>query len=156
MASDSNRFSRQEEINELFGQLGKVLERKVEALLIGGAVMLEMGLKDTTKDIDIVCRSEEDREALLASAKSLDFEIVGPEKRHERLGLNRLAMKGGHNLDIFAGRISHDFSLSEDIWQRAIRVRSFGGLAIRDAFLEDIFRVNAKVGINVLIDCIPA
>ncbi len=139
MASKSNRFSRQEEINELFGQLGKVLEREVEALLIGGAVMLELGLKDTTKDIDIVCRSEEDRDILQAFGKSLGFEIVGPEKRHKRLGLNRLAMKGGRNLDIFAGRISFDFSLSKDMWQRAVRARSFGGLAVRDASIEDIF-----------------
>ena len=139
MVSKSNRFSRQEEINELFGQIGKVLERKVEALLIGGAVMLELGLKDTTKDIDIVCRSEEDRDILLASAKSLGFEIVGPEKRHKRLGLNRLAMKGGRNLDIFAGRISFDFCLSEAIWQRAVRARSFGGLIVRNASIGDIF-----------------
>jgi hypothetical protein len=28
--------------------------------------MLELGLKDATKDIDVVCRSEEDKEKLLA------------------------------------------------------------------------------------------
>jgi hypothetical protein len=85
MISSSNRISRREEVNELFQQLGQTLEQKVEALLIGGAVMLKLGLKDATKDIDIVCRSEEDKEALLASAKTLGFQIVGPEKRHERL-----------------------------------------------------------------------
>ena len=42
-------------------------------------------------------------------------------------------MKGGRNLDIFACRISYDFSLSETMWQRAIRSRSFGNLVIRDA-----------------------
>ena len=101
--------------------------------------MLELGLKDATKDIDVVCRSEEDKERLLAAAKALGFEIVGPEKRHERLGVNRLAVKGGRNLDIFAGRISYDFGLSEAMWQRATQIRSFGSLMIRDASLEDIF-----------------
>jgi hypothetical protein len=95
MISNSNKISRREEVNELFEQLGQVLEHKVEALLIGGAVMLELGLKDATKDIDVVCRSEEDKERLLAAAKALGFEIVGPEKRHERLGVKRLAVKGG-------------------------------------------------------------
>jgi hypothetical protein len=71
--------------------------------------MLELGLKDSTKDIDVVCRIEEDEEWLLRSAKSLGFQIVGPERRHARLGVNRLAVKGGRNLDIFAGRISYDF-----------------------------------------------
>jgi hypothetical protein len=139
MISSSNRISRREEVNELFQQLGQILEQKVEALLIGGAVMLELGLKDATKDIDIVCRSEEDKEALLASAKTLGFQIIGPEERHERLGVNRLAVKGGRNLDIFAERISYDFSLSEAMWQRATKIRSFGNLVIRDASIEDIF-----------------
>jgi len=139
MISNSNKISRREEVNELFEQLGQVLEERVEALLIGGAVMLELGLKDSTKDIDVVCRIEEDKERLLSSAKSLGFEIVGPEKRHERLGVNRLAVKGGRNLDIFAGRISYDFGLSEAMLQRAVKSRSFGMLVIRDAALEDIF-----------------
>jgi hypothetical protein len=139
MISSFNRISRKEEVNELFEQLGQVLEQKVEALLIGGAVMLELRLKDATKDIDVVCRSEEDKELMLSAARALGFEIVGPEKRHERLGVNRLAVKGGRNLDIFAGRISYDFDLSEAMWQRATRIRSFGSLTVRDASLEDIF-----------------
>ena len=102
MISSSNKIARREEINELFEQLGEILEKRVEALLIGGAVMLELGLKDATKDIDVVCRSEEDKERLLAAARVLGFQIVGPEKRHERLGVDRLAVKGGRNLDIFA------------------------------------------------------
>ena len=65
MISNSDKISRKEEINELFEQLGQFLEQRVEALLIGGAVMLELGLKDATKDIDVVCRSEEDKDRLL-------------------------------------------------------------------------------------------
>jgi len=42
MISNSDKISRKEEINELFEQLGQVLEQRVEALLIGGAVMLEL------------------------------------------------------------------------------------------------------------------
>jgi hypothetical protein len=139
MTSSSNRFSRREEINELFEQLGKALDQRIEALLIGGAVMLELRLKDATKDIDVICRDEADKSSLLEASRSLGFQIIGPEKRHERLGVNRLAVKGGRNLDIFAGRISYDFNLSENIWQRAIRSRSFGNLVIRDASTEDIF-----------------
>jgi hypothetical protein len=132
-------MSRREDVSELFKQLGEVLDQRVEALLIGGAVMLELGLKDATKDIDIVCRNEADKSRLLEAAKSLGFRIVGPDKRHERLGVHRLAVKDGRNLDIFAGRISYDFGLSESMWQRAARSRSFGNLVIRDASLEDIF-----------------
>ena len=70
MISNSDKISRKEEINELFEQLGQFLEQRVEALLIGDAVMLELGLKDATKDIDVVCRSEEDKDRLLAAVKA--------------------------------------------------------------------------------------
>ncbi len=48
MISSSNKISRREEVSELLDLLGRVLERRVEALLISGAVMLELGLKDAT------------------------------------------------------------------------------------------------------------
>lgn len=139
MISSSNKISRREEVSELLDLLGRVLEQRVEALLIGGAVMLELGLKDATKDIDLFCWNEEDKKRLLAACRALGFQIVGPEKRHERLGVNRLAVKGGRNLDIFAEQISYDFRLSEAMWQRATKIRSFGNLVIRDASREDIF-----------------
>jgi hypothetical protein len=95
--------------------------------------------KYSTKDIDVVCESEGDKEALLRSSKELGFELVGPEKRHSRLGINRLAVKGKRNLDIFAGKISYDFGLNEAMWLRAARSRAFGNLEVRHASLEDIF-----------------
>ncbi|MGF3495095.1 MAG: hypothetical protein ACQXXK_04245 [Methanothrix sp.] len=72
-------------------------------MVIGGAALLEYGMKDSTKDIDIVCRTERDRDELLRAARELGFELASPEKRHARLGLNRIAMRGGHVLDVFAG-----------------------------------------------------
>ena len=138
MASSYDKINWREEVNELFKQLGQVLDRKVQVLLIGGAVLLEQGLKDSTKDIDVVCRNENDKETLLFSARRLGFELVGPEKRHARLGVNRLAVKGMRNLDVFAGRISYDFELSEPMWQRAIVSRTFGDLVVRHASREDI------------------
>jgi len=133
-----DRITRKEEVNELFEFLGQVLDRKVQVLLIGGAVLLELGLKDSTKDIDVVCKNKNDKETLLQSAKSLGFELVGPEERHARLGVNRLAVKGMRNLDVFAGRISYDFELSEPMWQRSILSRTFGDLVVKDASSEDI------------------
>jgi hypothetical protein len=55
-----------------------------------------------TKDIDLVCRDAAGKARLLEAAKSLGFEVFGPEKRHVRLGLDRVAIKGGHTLDIFS------------------------------------------------------
>jgi hypothetical protein len=139
MASNSSRISRQEEVNELFEQLGKKLPKTIPLLVIGGAAMMEYRLKDSTKDIDIVCRHEEDKEEILRCARELGYELVWPEERHARLGLNRIAIKGGHTLDVFAGKISYDFGLSEAMWERARRLRDFGNADLRYASPEDIF-----------------
>jgi len=44
--------------------------------------MLEYGLKDMTKDIDLIYRDASGKTRLLEAAKSLGFEVFGPEKRH--------------------------------------------------------------------------
>ena len=80
-----------------------------------------------------------DKARLLEAARSLGFGVFGPEKRHDRLGLDRIAVKGGHTLDIFAGRISYDFGLSESMWQRGKKTRLLGKAEIKYASVEDIF-----------------
>lgn len=138
MTSSYDRITRREEVNSLFEDLGKNLDRTIQILLIGGAAMLELRLKDSTKDIDVVCGSKEDKELLLLAAGRLGFELVGPQARHVRLGVNRIAVKGKRNLDIFAGKISYDFELSETMWQRAKVSKIFDNLVVRDASAEDV------------------
>ena len=139
MASTSSRISRQEEVNELFEQLGKKLPKPIPILVIGGAAMMEYRLKDSTKDIDIVCMHVEDKEEILRCARELGYVLEWPEERHARLGVNRIAVKGGHTLDVFAGNISYDFGLSKTMWERARKPRAFGNADLRYASQEDIF-----------------
>ena len=94
--------SRREEVDELFEGIGGALDRDVRVLVIGGAALLEYGLKDSTKDIDVVCENEVEMESLLDAAQALRCELKGPEERHRRLNLRRVAIKGSHVLDIFA------------------------------------------------------
>lgn len=134
-----SQISSREDVEEILRGLGERLAEPVQVLIIGGAAMLELGLKDVTKDIDLVCRDAAGKARLLEAARSLGFEMFGPEKRHARLGLDRIAIKGGHTLDIFAGRISYDFKLSEAMWQRGKRTQSLGNAEMRYAAVEDIF-----------------
>jgi hypothetical protein len=137
--SNSERISRQEEVDEFFEQIGIALSRPVQVLLIGGAAMLEFRLKESTKDIDIVCKTEKDKDEILRCTQGLGYELVGPKERHARLGLNRIAIKGGRTLDVFAGRISYDFGLSDAMWKRARKIKSFYMAEVRYASLGDIF-----------------
>ena len=51
-----SQISSREEVEEILKGLGEQLSEPVAFLVIGGAAMLEYGLKDVTKDIDLVCR----------------------------------------------------------------------------------------------------
>jgi len=134
-----SQISSREDVEEILRSLGERLAEPVQVLIIGGAAMLELGLKDVTKDIDLVCRDVAGKARLLEAARSLGFELFGPEKRHARLALDRVAVKGGHTLDIFAGRISYDFGLSESMWQRGRTISLLGKAEMRYAAVEDIF-----------------
>lgn len=73
--------------------------------------MLDLGLMDMTPDIDMVCRDAAGRTRLLEAARGLGLEIFGPEKRHDRLGLGRINIKGGTPWTYSPDRISYDFRL---------------------------------------------
>lgn len=135
----TSQISSREEVEEILRGLGEQLSEPVQFQVIGGAAMMEYGLKDLTKDIDLVCRDATGKSRLLEAANSLGFEVFEPEKRHARLGLDRVAIKGGHTLDVFAGRISYDFGLSKAMWQRGKGTRLLGNAEMRYAAVEDIF-----------------
>jgi hypothetical protein len=134
-----SKISSREDVEKILKGLGELLAEPVQVLIIGGAAMLEYDLKDVTKDIDLVCRDATGKVRLLEATKSLGFEVFGPEKRHARLGLDRVAIKGEHTLDIFASRISYDFGLSETMWGRGRTTRILGKAEMRYAAVEDIF-----------------
>jgi len=69
MISNSDKISRKEEINELFEQLGNVFGTEGRGPAHRGCRDDGAGAQDATKDIDVVCRSEEDKDRLLAASR---------------------------------------------------------------------------------------
>lgn len=137
---ESNYYiSNQQDVMKIFQQYSQVLDRNISIILIGGAALLEYGLKDATKDIDIVCTCSDDRKALQESAKLLGFQFTEPDERHKRLRLKIIAINGGHTLDIYNQKISGDFGLTESMWERAKLKKIVGNITINYASKEDIF-----------------
>ena len=137
-------FSNSKEISEIFECMGGVLDQDVQTLIIGGAALMDYGIKDATKDIDIVCWGPKDSEKLINIAtKKCGFESVRPEERHRNLDLVRIVIKGKHSIDIFSRNISGGFGLSRDMWSRATKIRCLGKLEFGYASLEDIFIMKA-------------
>lgn len=133
-----SQISSREDVEEILRSLGERLAEPVQVLIIGGAAMLELGLKDVTKDIDLVCRDVAGKARLLEAARSLGFELFGPEKRHARLGLDRVAVKGEHTLHIFPGGFPTTSGFP-NMWQRGRTTSLLGKAEMRYAAVEDIF-----------------
>lgn len=133
-------LSNNEDVYSIFEDLGKNLANSIQVIVIGGAAMQYYNLKDATKDIDIVCINHEERKELIESALKSGFEMVIPEQRHKNLdGLERIAIKGPHTVDIFAGKISGSYKLTSGMRNRALSTRPFGMLDAKYASVEDIF-----------------
>ncbi|SFR91017.1 hypothetical protein SAMN05216559_0867 [Halomicrobium zhouii] len=68
-------------------RIGQQLDEPLTVFLIGGGSMAFRGLKDTTKDIDLVVTSGDDLWQLQAVLLELGYDIVRePDEAYEALG----------------------------------------------------------------------
>jgi len=133
-------LSNNEAVCSIFQDIGMNLANSITVFVIGGAAMQYYNLKDATKDIDIICITQEDRKALIKSACSSGFVMANPEIRHQRLnGIGRIAIKGPHTVDIFAETITGTYRLTSGMRGRALSTNQFGKLCIKYTSVEDIF-----------------
>jgi len=106
MTSSYDRITQGVEVNELFEQLGQVLDRKVQVLLIGGAVLLEQGLKDA-----------DDCAALMGGG--LDFDAVYEEIERQYRKAGELEQKIWITyIEEGIGRQEEEFSMKVPIADR--------------------------------------
>jgi hypothetical protein len=125
-----------EDQKKLFSFIGGECKRKIEALAIGGSAMLFYNFsKEETKDVDIVCLSEEDRKYLLEVLYKIKFrKDIEPNKPGAP---HRLILEERYILDVFAGAIFH-IKVSDAILGRIKEKVEFGNLTISVIAPEDI------------------
>ena len=129
--------------NELLTLIGENLKEKTECYLIGGSAMLCYGMKNVTKDIDIVFASDKERKDVIHFLKSIGYK----ERETKILYTQRLStknkyiplllQKGEDRFDIFLNGII-DFKLTESIKERITSVYEFSNLIVKVVSPEDI------------------
>ncbi|MCJ7816396.1 MAG: hypothetical protein MUP55_00935 [Candidatus Aenigmarchaeota archaeon] len=124
-----------EDQKKLFAFIGGECKRKIEALAIGGSAMLFYNFsKEQTKDVDIVCLSEEDRKYLIGVLGKMGFqENIVPKEA----SLPYRFVSKDYVIDIFAGSIFH-IKISEAMLGRIKEKVDFGNLTISVIAPEDI------------------
>lgn len=124
------------EQEELFSLIGRTLKKKTECFVVGGTAMMFLGLKETTKDIDIIFKEKEDynnsKKTLLSlGAKEPEAKIINPEKVSSILSL------GDARFDLFLDYLIK-FKLTKSIISRVIEAHEFSNLTVKVISPEDI------------------
>jgi hypothetical protein len=122
-------------------ELGAVLHAEVTAFLIGGGAMAFRGLKDTTKDIDLVVTTEAEFEQLLAALDEWGYKEVSElDELYQQLGA-RLCVENndGCRIDVFNRQVADKLIFSDGMQQRSEEYHTSGELSIQLTALEDIF-----------------
>ncbi|MEK6874968.1 MAG: SPASM domain-containing protein [Nanoarchaeota archaeon] len=81
-------ISKFEELNKLLDEIDTSLNKDVHFYVIGWAMLLYYGLKDATKDIDIIVDHENEFEQVQTVLKKLKFTTSDPEEYERIMGLS--------------------------------------------------------------------
>lgn len=128
-----------EEIEATLEELGAQLPRRVRAFDIGGAPMVLRGLKDGTKDIDLVFETTEDREEMARVLGEMGYSKTTSEPEYRGLEAYIMQKAGAVGFDLFVQRIMKKLVLSDGMKERADDPVRYGSLVVRHCANEDIF-----------------
>nr|WP_318566961.1 hypothetical protein [Salinigranum marinum] len=122
-------------------RIGQQLDNPLTVFLIGGGSMAFRGLKETTKDINLIVSSGDDLSQLQVVLLELGYDIVRePDEEYEELGAQRIFENDdGCRIDIFNQQVIGKLILSPGIRERSERYLDPGDLVVELVSPEDIF-----------------
>ncbi len=126
-------------IEELFKEIDKLMPHKIKIYTIGGAVLLEQGLKIATKDIDIVVEKKNEFIELQHALQETGFKPQIPGKEYSRMNLSQIFKRGEFRIDLFEKEVCGRFSLSKGMMERARKVIDLNHIDVYLCSNEDVF-----------------
>jgi len=126
-------------IEELFKEINDSLRKKVKVFVIGGAVLLQQGLKPATKDIDLVVETKEEFMILKNALNSINFTVKIPNIEYKNMNLNQIFVRDDFRIDLFQKEVCGRFSISKEMMKRAITVLNLEKIKLNFCSNEDIF-----------------
>ncbi|MFP4046002.1 MAG: nucleotidyl transferase AbiEii/AbiGii toxin family protein [Candidatus Aenigmatarchaeota archaeon] len=122
---------------DLLQLLGGKLEREVECYAIGGTALLFLGLKDSTKDVDLVFEKEEERKEIRKALEKIGFKEPSKDgefkiyRQNEAIRIEPLILEGhGSRFDLFLKDII-SFKLSPAIKEDVEEKHEFEKLTVK-------------------------
>jgi len=129
-------------------ELGEHLETTVDAYLLGGGNLILRGLKDSTKDVDLVVEDGQTFFAIAESLEDLGYEERGDlEAAYDRLDPGIVLEKEGFpRWDVFVETVAGQLQLTEAMIERCDRSFEYGNLHVHLLSLTDIFVFKSITG----------
>ncbi len=120
---------------------GSRIKRPISIYLIGGCAMSLRGLKESTKDIDIVFKDDKDCELFCDAMFGAEYhQPYAMKSEHEKLQAAKMfENKDGFHLDLFVKKVIGKLELSKGMITRADLFKSYGDLSVYLLSREDVF-----------------
>jgi hypothetical protein len=126
-----------------FDRLNAKTKQPLKLFLIGGGAMAFYGLKDATKDIDIILNNKDDLNNLKATLEDMGYKEPNPiliTKAYNNMQTNAiLENQDGFRWDLFIIKVCNALALSAKMKKRANQLYKGGSLTILIVSKEDIF-----------------
>lgn len=124
-----------------FEELGNHLETTADVYLLGGGNLILRGLKDSTKDVDLVVEDGQTFFALAETLQEVGYEERGDlEDAYNQLDPSIVLEKEGvPRWDIFVETVAGQFQLTDEMIERCNQTITYGNLRVHQLSLTDIF-----------------
>jgi len=137
---DVNQFNKAD-ILTIFTKVGKKSRNQINVYLSGGGAMAIRGDKESTKDVDIILKSEEEALELVRIFEGLGYRtcIRYPTDCTALTDAIILGESRGIRIDIFVNSICRKLVLSDGIMDRSEEFGNLNNLSLSICSREDIF-----------------
>ncbi len=127
------------QIGDIFKEIDQIIPDKIKVYVVGGAALLEQGLKAATKDIDLVVETKKEFIQFQHSLQKRGFKPQIPGKEYSRMNLSQIFQRGDFRIDLFEKEVCGRFSLSRGMVERARKALSLDHIEVYLCSNEDIF-----------------
>ena len=127
------------EIEKFFTELDNTLNTKTNVYVIGGATLLQRGMKAATKDIDLIVSTKKEFLNITEALIKLKFKTRIPGKEYAHMNLSQIFQREDFRIDLFEKEVCAKFSLSKNMIQRAEQILTLKNLNVSLCSNEDIF-----------------
>jgi hypothetical protein len=148
-------ISKFKQIEDLFREIDTKIKEKVNIYVIGGAALLFRGFKGSTKDIDIIVKSSEEKMHFENALKNIGFSGNKLTDEYKNLEITYILKRDDFRIDLFMKQVCSTLSISRGIEDRAENIFSGKNLNVFVCSNEDIllFKVIARREADIE-DCI--